>query len=562
MKQFILIILSLFFVFFSFYPTLYEIYREKDLPKDRSFELVHNYVFDYNFYLSRIREGQEGKWLVTEKYYNQEHKESLFQIIYLYLGKIGGIFSLFPPAVYHISRLLMGLTLLMLIGCIVRSLFSGIWSVVAYLFVVTAGSWPILVKLGSGFRFSTYMGWWSVIDSLQRITFIPHVLLGQIFLVLFVWIYSSSEARSSRLLVSNNTFLWGAVGLIAGIIFPPLLIAVYTIFAVLSVMELLITKLPKSLKLFMESEWVNRRLLPRAVFILCTVPALLYLQVMFKVQPWQALSVFDIQHRSILPYTEYFLALGPMLPLGIAGLILALIKREKNFLPYISWILALGLLFAVFEHVPQQSPTRFTQMLINVPLGILATYFFYRLWQMCDKYKRSLTFVTKVGLGSIIAMTILLGLSVMFSTVGWLIDQVRWKAEATWLYPVGTELVYPLKDFMDGIDYLRLNTKTKDVVLAYEAAGNYIPAYAGNFVYLGHANTPDEDNKLKIAAGFFKGEMSPDEAKALLTREHIKYIYLGPQERELVGMNDLLKVYTFITSVYSNNRVTIYKFSI
>lgn len=159
----------------------------------------------------------------------------------------------------------------------------------------------------------------------------------------------------------------------------------------------------------------------------------------------------------------------------------------------------------------------------------------------------------------VIGVIILMGFGVMFSTLGWLTDQAKWKSEGTWLYPVGTELVYPLKDFMDGINFIRLNTSIKDVVLAYEAAGNYIPAYAGNFVYLGHANTPDEDEKLKIAARFFKGEMSEKEAKEFLTRENIKYIYFGPQERELGNINNLLSLYSFLTSVYTNNSVTIYK---
>jgi len=292
---------------------------------------------------------------------------------------------------------------------------------------------------------------------------------------------------------------------------------------------------------------------------------------MFRVKPWEALALFDVQHRSILPYAEYALALGPMLPLGLLGGLVIMGKlgglgslgdREKKLLPFISWILALGLLFIVFEKVPQQSPTRFTQMLINVPLGILATYFFHFLWQFCLTFRRPSKIATRWIIGGTITVVIFLGLGVMGSMVGWKTDEVRGKAAGTWLYPVGVQLVYPLKDFMDGIDYLRLNTKINDVVLAYEAAGNYIPAYAGNLVYLGHANTPDEDGKLKIAARLFRGEMTVDEAKNFLATENIKYIYFGPQERELGGIRDLASEYPFITPVYNNSRIVIYKFSI
>lgn len=552
MAKKIIFFLSVLFVFLSFYPTLYEIQQAKYLPKDRAFELVHNYVFDYNFYLSRIREGQparnasrseageEGHWLVTEKYYNQPHTPSLFQIVYLYLGKLGGLGGLGPPQIYHGARIILGFILLLVIGKLVMHIFPSAWSIVAYLLIVTAGSWPILVKLGDTYRFSTHWGGWSVIDSLQRITFIPHVLLGQIFLVFFVWKFSDKSLKLPKLFM-----LWN-LGLVAGIIFPPVLITIYAIFVVLSVIEVITDKSLKLLKSFM---------MGRIGFIVFTLPALLYTQIMFKVEPWKALAVFDIQHRSILPYAEYALALGPMLPLGLLGLLVALFKKEKRFFPFISWVLALGLLFFFFEHVPQQSPTRFTQMLINIPLGILATYLFYWLWQIGGRFRRLVKGITII----IIITVILLGLSVMFSMVGWKTNEVKWKREATWLYPVGVQLVYPLADFMDGVTYLKNNTKTTDVVLAYEAAGNYIPAYGGNFVYLGHANTPDEDMKLKIAKEFFSGEMTVDEAKAFLTKENIKYIYFGPQERELANINDLSVDYKFLNSIFRNNRVIIYR---
>lgn len=159
-------------------------------------------------------------------------------------------------------------------------------------------------------------------------------------------------------------------------------------------------------------------------------------------------------------------------------------------------------------------------------------------------------------------MIIMMSLGVMLSSLGWQIDQVKGKREGTWLYPVGTQLVYPLKDFMDGINFLKDNTKASDIVLAYEAAGNYIPAYAGNFVYLGHANTPNEDGKLVIANKFFSGKMTQDEAKNFLTRENVKYIYFGPQERDLGRIVDLKAIYSFISEVYSNLEVRVYKVNI
>ena len=291
----ILFILSIFFVLFSFSPSLYEIYQAKNIPQERYFLLEHNYLFDYNFYLSRIREGTEGRWLVVEKYYNQSHQGSLFQVFYLWLGKLGGIVRLEPPVIYHLARLLFGLTFLILIGSYVKRFFKGRWWIISFIFAVTAGSWPILVKTGpsaDGFwRFATYMGWWSVVDSLQRITIMPHILFGQIFLLLFIWRFSdklsktkiktifskgpaapfdslrslrASASRDKKVYPERNEghlarvthsffcfnsidslksleiLMWGLIGFVVGIVFPPTLIVVYTVFAILTFWEFIL----------------------------------------------------------------------------------------------------------------------------------------------------------------------------------------------------------------------------------------------------------------------------------------------------------------------------------
>ena len=125
--------------------------------------------------------------------------------------------------------------------------------------------------------------------------------------------------------------------------------------------------------------------------------------------------------------------------------------------------------------------------------------------------------------------------------------------------PIRTQLAYPLKDFMNGVDFLRDKTDKRQVVLSYVTAGNFIPAYAGNYVYIGHANTPDEEEKEKIVERFFKGEMSKEEGRNFINKERVNYIYYGPQEKELGGIDKLETKYPFLQDVYNNPQVVIYK---
>ena len=53
--------------------------------------------------------------------------------------------------------------------------------------------------------------------------------------------------------------------------------------------------------------------------------------------------------------------------------------------------------------------------------------------------------------------------------------------------------------------------------------------------------------------------MNAEEARAFLTRENLRWIYFGPQEREDGGVRDLSKIYPFLESVYANGFVTVYR---
>lgn len=554
----VIFLLSLIFTFLSFFPTLYEYLERDKIPAERYFVLEHNYNFDYNFYLSRVREGSEGNFLVSEKYYNQPHSASLFQIVYLFFGRIGKLFSLSAPAIYHSARLIFGFLLLLAVAKYGSLFFKKKSLILFFLLAITAGSWPIIVKAGpdlfgaGGFyRAATYMGWWSVIDSLQRITIMPHILIGQTFLILFIMKFSNI----SHQVFESHTWcvlLWGLLGLAAGIIFPPTVIIVYVYFAVsftlhfLDIISLKVNFREKRKKFL---DLLAVFFLPLVIFFLISSLSLIYMQLMFKADPWKALALFDIEHRLPLYYRDYFLALGPMLPLGILGMVLVFVKNDKRFYPAASWVLSIALLFAVFENIPQQSPLRFTEGLINVPLAVLAVYFLGQLKSLSKILSRILAYGT-----------VILGLLVMLSMELWLTDQVYAKRLGQWPVPLGAQLAYPLDDFIEAIFYLRDNTKREDVVLAYITAGNYIPAYAGNYVYLGHANTPREDEKEIEVARFFRGEFTLEEAREFLKKERIFFIYFGPQERELAsGQINLFTRYNLSAPIYSNNSVEIYK---
>lgn len=543
--------LILGFVLFSLAPTFYELSRAGDLHPERSFELVHNFPTDYNFYLSRIREGLEGRWTVVEKYTSEPHAGSFMHEFYLVIGQVGR-FVRVPlhraGDIYHVARVVLGVALLFSIaGLCNRSLskhrqeMALPGGMVAFLLAVTASSFPKLVAVIDNqvvpaalenmthWRFGGYMAWWSMMDSLQRITFIPHILFGQVLIVLMVMgLMTGSLFRTTA-----HTLFFGVAAFALGAVFPPGLIFVYAVYGVWALL---------SLRRF--TEWR----IPMAVVVIVSAPSLLQLALLTSFYPWKRLAEVDIIRPLPFAYDEYVRAMGPMLPLGLVGLVVAFIRNERRLLPVISWVLAWIFLLVVFSFIPQQSPLRFSEMAPHVPLAILTAY----LLSMLPRPRVLGTWLSVVLFG--------MGLIHMHSSYLWQRDFVDHKIRATLpLVPTGSFVMYPLRDFVNAMWYLYDQTKGEGVILSETTAGNYIPVVSGNTVYVGHDNTVAFEAKKELVKTFFAGHMPADQAQGFVRQTRASFVYFGPQEREDGGLTDLGRVYPFLTEAYKNAYVTVYK---
>lgn len=560
-RKHILSFLIVVFVLFSLAPTLYELSRMGDLQPNRSFELVHNFPTDYNFYLSRIRQGLEGRLTVVETYTSEPHEGSFIHEMYLLMGQMGRIARV-PTSrvgdIYHIARIVFAFVLLSSIAefCI-KSFPMGKSNVVdrisekqgnipytithirliAFLLAVTASSWPKLVAVVNNavvpatlsnsvdWRFGGFMAWWSVMDSLQRITFIPHLLAGQALIVVLVMLLTS-KALSRGI----NVVFVGLLAFVLGMLFPPGLVFIYAVMGIYVLMS--------------GRKWKTLAAPFGAVFFISSA-SLLYLGLMTGMYPWKRLIEVDVIRPLPFDYLEYVRALGPILPSGLIGLFMALLAKERVLFPAVVWVLAWAALLGIFAFVPQQSPLRFSEMIPHVPLGILTAYVLSRL-----RY---------VGRWLAILL-VAIGIFHMYSSYLWQRDFVDHKIRATTpLVPTGSYVMYPLKDFISAMRYIQEQSKGRGTVLAETTAGNYIPVVSGNSVYAGHDNTVAFETKKETVRQFFSGRMNAAMAKKWVHEIGAAYVFFGPQEKEDGGIQDLTDVYPFLSEVYTNTFVTVYR---
>ena len=542
MKKYFIFVFAYFILLLSFVPNFYEASVTNLLPPDRTMVWgEHNYTYDHNVYLSKIRQGQEGRLSVVDKYDNHPQEKGVFlQMFYLLSGRLTKVFGFSPTLSYHLLRTVMAF--FWIITIIVLNIFF-----LNKMFLINLGialsfltaSFPIFYRFQNQWWIGQHMGWWQELDILKRISFIPHDTINYIFISVFTVLLSQIDKNKKYfnflcILLFVSVFIQPSGAILFAISWVLYNLIKYFWFKSLT-NDLIVDKLKQT----------------AVIFISIFIP-LLYIKSATSIYPWKSLLDFDQNNRLVFSIKDYILALGPVFFTGIAGLILVLFKKRQELLSLVTWIIGVSILLNLFKFFPYQSELRFVQTANHIPLVILSVYLFYELW----KKKKA---VIKIVTVTMVVLIIINGLTQVYFSLKSQAQFINQRALATLpLVPYPPQVMYPLTDFYNGLKWLEKNTDHQTVVLSKITAGNYIPAYSGNFVYLGHgAETPNYDDRTKKVNEFFSGNLSEKQALRFLKTENISYVFYGPQEKE----NSIkeISVYSFLTPVYKTTLVIIYK---
>lgn len=545
MKKYFIFVFAYFILLLSFIPNFYEASVSNLLPPDR--QMVwgeHNYTNDYNVYLSKIRQGQEGQNRVVDKYDNHPNQKGVFlQMFYLLFGKLTKVFG-FPPVLsYHLLRTVMAvfwISIIILLNIYFLKKLSLI-NLGVVISLLTA-SFPIFYRFNNQLWITFYMNWWQELDILKRISFIPHNTFNYISISALSILLSLTNKNKS-----NKYFIIICFLLFVSVFIQP---SSSLLFFVSWILYHTITTIWSG---SLEKDKIIKLLKQTVIIFITILIPILYIQTVTSTYPWKSLLDFDHNNRLSVNMKEYILTLGPVFFTGIAGLMLVLVKKKQELLSLVTWIIGVSLLLILFKFFPYQSELRFVQTANHIPLAILSAYLFHELW------KRVRSGSIKVIISVIITMVIINGFAQIYFSLKSQTQFINQRALATIpLVPYPPQVMYPLKDFYNGLKWLETNTDHQTVVLSKITAGNYIPAYSGNFVYLGHSGeTPDYDMRTKKVDEFFSGSLPEKQALKFLKTENISYVFYGPQEKEnsLQDINN----YSFLTPVYQTPLVTIYK---
>lgn len=543
----ILIVLA---VFASLIPNIYSFLNRHLIPSRREWVYVHNYLYDFNSYLSKMKQGEQGRWTVVEKYTSEPHQGSLYQILYLLLGKMGGVFGFSVSLTHFFTRIFLGTAWLVVIYLFLSLFFKEkFWRLACFLVILLSSSYPRQLPG----RLTTWYDWWSEFNVFARPTFLPHFLVGHIAiaLCLLFFILSLREKRSQKALI--YTLSAGLLALIGGLVLPPSLLAIYGSLAIFILGVFWVGK---------AADFAKTLKIGFLIFLL-SIPSVFYFLALFSQYPWKEIADWEKAHPIWVDMKMYAFSQGTTFFLAL--LAIGAVKKDVLFFLPVGWFLThlLGTWF--LNRTRLYLPLRFWQVASFVPAGILTIWLVEIVSEFFQKYLRlrlrchpefisgSLRFI----LPSFIFLSFLPGIFLNFK---YLISRER--ALLTYDFdpvPYPTQEHYPLKTLMQAFDWLSQNTKPEEVVLAHLTTGNFIPAYADNTVYIGNiTQTVKIGEKYDKSTDFFSGKFSLTEAKAFLKENNISYVFWGPQERDWGGD---LSQYPFLEKVYENQDVVIFAFT-
>lgn len=491
-------------------------------------------------YLSAIGQGIEGAWLYRIPFTTEEHAPAFIEVFYLALGHAARILGLSATTMWHLARMVADVILfVVLYGFIALFLDSRTQRRVAYALAVFGAGYDFW-----RFPFDTPNVWEAVPMELRvpeahifysALTY-PHFAFGiALVLVTFGLLLRVLNDESKA-----NVFALGAgVGnLLIGIVYPFLM---YLMIAVTGAY-------------FVFLMWQHRKILWRAMIglgIAFAIPAPLfaYYQIVLVTNP--VFQRWNVQATTLSPHPIHFvLTYAPLLVFAVLTWWLNPARRHALAFLWI-WVLMVALLL----YAPITQQRRFVEG-VQVPLAILAAV------GLCEvvlpHLARTRVFValaqrpkySAAGLQRLI-IVVAIALTSLASFYVWVSSVVL----------LGLVQPYPLFRptlELQAMDWLRANTDSRDAVLSSYWTGSFIPARAGNRVFVGQRYETIRFNEKRAAAEKFFDAATDDAWRIALLREYrIAYVFWGKAERDLGAFDPERAPY--LQRVFANDEARIYR---
>jgi len=459
---------------------------------------THNYL-DGASYLSKMRIGLDGGWLLQFLHTPEAHDGALMMVLYPALGHLARISGLDLIVVFHLARVIAAFIMYLSLYTLGAVLWAGVQA--RRLFFLIAA-------LGFGF------GW--LLAPLTGLTAFPDLSIPEVFpfysslvnshFPLAIALLALLTAQFVLLVRSGGTALprWSWLGTVVmslglALLYPqglaPFAAAVVLMLALI---------------------YRKERILPRqmlahlAALIAPAVPVALYLGL--EVRFSDVLTEWNRQNVTAAPPLWVMAAgLGLPLLLGLPAMWRAARRMDRDGDRFmLVWLLCM----LVFIYLPTNIQRRFSVGMM-IPVAFFAARAVRDFW------------LVKLGArgGRLLVMVSLVVMSLSGLFIALAVPAPLLAGDGA----ARLGVVLP-RDYDGALEWLSQRASRDDVVLAAEEPGAWIPGWTGARVVYGHPyETLDAERKLAAIEAWYALPDEPDCA-ALLAEYGVRYVVFGPLE--------------------------------
>ncbi len=474
---------------------------------------------DGNTYLSKMRQGWEGKWLFELTYSPEKNKPAFLFVFYILLGHLGRIFHLDLIIIFHIARFVATLILSLTLRNFFAFLLEEKKSVeLALLWAMFGGGLGWLAGL---------LGWftpdfWVAEGYVFLSTFAnPHFPLS---ISLMLWMLTLSESG-----LGHKVNTYGS--LLAGVILANLSPFSYLIVAVVLGIAAIATK-GRDIEVGVKSILIRLFL-----FGMGGTPFLFYQLWVVRQDPILA----EWNGQNVTPSPNVFLLILGFFPVilwAAWGMIRAVVEKNSKFIVPIIWIVV-SLLFVYF---PSSLQRRFL-IGLYIPLVAIAVYQLQKSWLTESK---STPIIRFFGINLSLVFSFLTNGVFLFANI-----------EAVQRHD---RFIYLHQKEAEALRWMELNLPNDTVILASPISSMFIPAWTGLRVVYGHPfESIQAEERLQMVENFYQGKLSHNDQMNFLANQSVDAILWGIREKEDYSFDLEKQLNEFYPIVYKNDGVTIYQ---
>ncbi len=522
-------VFSIILVALAFTPFLWIALSNQQQSDWQFMGALHGHI-EASAYLSRIRQGMEGDFLVQYLHTPESHQSVIVQPIYALLGQVSRLTAdnLSPILVFHVARI--SVTVFMYMA--LYQLASTIW-----VRVRTRRVFLVLVSLGSGF------GWvWLFLTGGWTSSRLPidltyshlspffsglvsvHIPLSIACLaILSAIIITILRPGITTLPTVNNS---GIVAFSMGIV----LILLYPEAYVLLALTLLITVFAQW---YFAKQITNREVRWLLWILVPALPILIYYGLVLRSNPF--VLEWLQQRADPIDLFQLLIAFGGMLFIGIPSIFRAIRHFESDGDRYmIVWLIVASL----GSLLPLDMRVHFL-VAVMIPIAYFATRSIEDVWikKIRRKYRIPLFAVLLIGLVMSNLVVVLLPLLPLLNN-----------------HSTQSAGLVLSREYGVALEWLDKQTTSSDVVLASPELSIWIPLWLGSHSVTGHPyETMNFAEKQGIIRDLYSADSAEDcnsllrQIEGFQRRYTVSFIIYGPVEQK-IGSAVCLKQVPFVAS--------------